>query len=167
MVDKTYRLGWVTAFMALLGVLAPLSALAGPAAQPLIMKELPVLAHCALVPDRELDGIRGRYDSYYFGLDVIVNLAGTGPIFSMTPNPHNTPGTVNTGTGISFSDPQVNYQAGVGAHNLYQMVQVAGDGKTVRGVMNLDVKVPQTMLNGRSSAISLPRASGTDLKFKY
>jgi hypothetical protein len=164
MVDKAYRLGWVTALIALLSMLAPLSVLAGP---PLITKELPVLAHCALIPDRELNDIRGRNGNYYFGLDVIVNLAGTGPLFSMTPNPQNTPGTVNTGTGISFSDPNVNYQAGIGSHNLYQMVQVTGDGKIVRGVMNLDVKVPQSMLNGRSSAISLPRASMTGLKFRY
>ena len=167
MVDKTYRLGWAAAFIALLGVLAPLSALAGSTAKPMIMKEMPVLAHCALIPDRELNHIRGRNGNYYFGLDVIVNLTGSGALFTMIPNPNNTPGTVNTASGISFSDPYVNYRAGVGPQQLYQMVQVTGDGKIVRGVMNLDIKVPQSMLNGRDSAPSIPRSSLTGLQFRY
>ena len=164
MIDKTYRLK-VTAFIILLIVLAPLSALAGPAAQPLITKEQPVLAHCARITDGELEDIRGRYDRYYFGLDVIVNLTGQGVPFTMTPNPNNTPGTNNTGTGISFSDPYVNYQAGIRPQQLYQMVQVTGDGKIVRGVMNLDVKVPRALVNGRVSSFNLPRPSETGYKF--
>lgn len=166
MVDKTYRLGLVAVLIVLLAMLAPLSALAGPAAQPLIEK-MPVLAHCAPIPDSELDHIRGRYSTYYFGLDVMVNLTGKGPLFTMTPNPNNTPGTVNTGTGISFSDPNVTYRSGIGLHNLYQTVQVTGDGKTVKGVMNLDVIVPKSLLNGRLSPISLPRPTLTGLKFNY
>ena len=51
MVDQPYRLK-VAAFIVLLAVLAPLSALAGPATQPLIKKKLPVLADCALIPDQ-------------------------------------------------------------------------------------------------------------------
>jgi hypothetical protein len=164
MIDKTYRLK-VAAFIILLIVLAPLSALAGPAAQPLITNEQPVLAHCDRISDGELEDIRGRYDRYYFGLDVIVNLGGSGPVFTMTPNPNNTPGTVNTATGISFSDPYVNYRAGVAPQQLYQMVQVTGDGKIVRGVMNLDVKVPRSLVNGRVSSFTLPRPSETGLKF--
>jgi hypothetical protein len=167
LVDKTYRLGLVAAVIVLLTVLAPLSALAGPGTQPLIMEQLPVLADCAPISDRKLDNIRGRYDTYYFGLDVIVNLTGTGPLFTMTPNPNNTSGTINTGTGISFSDPYVTYQAGIESHNLYQMVQVTGDGKTVRGVMNLDIIVSKAMLNGSLSAINLPRHSLTGLQFRY
>jgi hypothetical protein len=167
MVDKTYRLGLVAAFILLLAVLAPLSAWAGPTAKPLIREELPVLAHCALIPDRELDDIRGRNGKYYFGLDVIVNLTGQGVPFTMTPNPNNTPGTINTGTGISFSDPYVNYQAGIRPQQLYQMVQVTGDRKIVMGIVNLNVKVPESLINGRSSAISLPNASLTGIKFRY
>lgn len=166
MVDQPYRLK-AAALIVLLTVLAPLSALAGPATQPLIKEKLPVLADCAPIADRELGNIRGRYDTYYFGLDVIVNLTGTGPLFTMTPNPNNTPGTINTGTGISFSDPNVTYQAGIGSHNLYQMVQVTGDGKTVMGVMNLDIMVSKAMLNGSLSAINLPRHSLTGLQFRY
>jgi hypothetical protein len=166
MVDQPYRLK-VAAFIVLLTVLAPLSALAGPATQPLIKEKLPVLANCATISDRELGDIRGRNGSYYFGLDVIVNLAGTGPIFTMTPNPNNTPGTINTGTGISFSDSNVTYQAGIGSHNLYQTVQVTGDGKTVMGVMNLDIIVSKAMLNGSLSPINLPRHSLTGLQFRY
>ena len=166
MVDKTYRLT-VAAVIVLLAVLAPLSALAGPTAQPQITEKLPVLADCARIPDRELNHIRGRYDKYYFGLDVIVNLTGSGPLCTMTPNPNNTPGTVNTGTGISFSDSNVAYRSGIGSHSLYQMVQVTGDSKIVRGVMNLDIMVPKAMLNGSPSAINLPRHSLTGLRFRY
>ena len=167
MVDKTLQLGLVAAVIVLLAALTPVAALAGPTAKSLIIEELPVLAHCAQVPDRELDDIRGRNGQYYFGLDVIINLTGTGAPFTMTPNPNNTPGTINTGTGISFSDSNVTYQAGIGAHNLYQMVQVMGDGKTVMGVMNLNIMVSKAMLNGSLSAINLPRHSLTGLQFRY
>ena len=167
MIKKTYRLDLVAAFIVLLVMLAPLCALAGPAAQPLMVKKLPVLADCALIPDTELDHIRGRYNDYFFGLDIVVNLTSRGPLFTMTPNPNNTPGTINTGTGISFSDPNVSYRAGIGSQYIYQMVQVTGDGKIVRGVMNLDIMVPQSLLNGRSSAISLPKSGLADLHFKF
>lgn len=163
MVDKTLQLGLVAAVIVLWAALTPVAALAGPTAKSPIIEELPVLAHCAQVPDRELDHIRGRNGQYYFGLDVIINLTGTGALFTMTPNANNTPGTINTGTGITFSDSSVNYRAGIGSQNLYQMVQVTGDNKIVRGVMNLDVKVPQSLLNGSSSAISLPKAGLTGL----
>jgi len=167
MLDKKVRLGFVVASIVSLILLVPLSVVARPIAQPLITEEQPALAHCALIPDCELDHIRGRNGNYYFGLDVIVNLTGRGPLFNMIPNPNNTPGTVNTGTGISFSDPSVTYRAGIGSHQLYQMAQVTGDGNAVRGVLNLDVVVPRSLLNGRVSAASIPRTSLTGLTFRY
>jgi hypothetical protein len=167
MVGKTNRLGLVAALIVLLAVLMPLSALAGSAAQSQMVKKQPVLADCAQIPDSELEHIRGRYDTYYFGLDVIVNLTGTSPLVSMTPNPNNTPGTVNTATGISYTDSNVTYRAGIAPQYLYQTVQVAGDGKIVKGVMNLDIMVPQSMLTGSRSGISLPKPSLAGLRSNF
>ncbi len=51
--------------------------------------------------------------------------------------------------------------------NLYQTVQVAGDGKSVKGVMNLDIMVPQSMLTGSSSGINLPKSNLAGLHFNF
>ena len=163
MVDKIYRSGFLAAFLAFLAGLAPPSAWAGSLTQPLITEKLPALADCAVIPDSELSNIRGRNGSYYFGLDIIVNLTGTGAPVTLIPSPNNTPGTINTGTGISFSDPNVNYKAGIGSQSLYQMVQVGGNRNIVRGVVNLDIMVPKSLLNGRLRATSIPRVSPSGL----
>jgi hypothetical protein len=62
----------------LLVAMAPLSAWAGSATQPLMVNYPPILAACAVVPDGELINIRGRYDTYYFWMDIIINLPALG-----------------------------------------------------------------------------------------
>lgn len=145
-----------------LTVMAPGTVGAGSSDQSLLVKKPPILNTCPEIFDPELDTLRGRYAAYYFGLDVRLDLTGTGPFFTMTPHPHLPPGTVVTSTGISYQDPEVKYLAGLGPHSLYQAVQVTGDNKIVTGVVNLDIMVPQGMLTG-SPRPSLPKGSLTGL----
>jgi hypothetical protein len=135
---------------------------AGSSGHPLLVKKPPILNTCPEIFDPELDTLRGRYAAYYFGLDVRLDLTGTGPFLTMTPHPQLPPGTVVTSTGISYQDPEVKYLAGLGPHSLYQAVRVTGDGKIVTGVVNLDIMVPQGMLTG-NPLLSLPKGSLTGL----
>jgi len=137
--------------------MAPLSAWA--ATQPLMVNYPPILAACAVVSDAELINIRGRYDTYYFGMDIIINLTGSGALFSTVPHANMPAGTIFTPSGISFKDPYVTYQAGIGWQSIFQTVQVMGNGKMVTGVVNLDILVPRSLLTGSLSGISLPKIS--------
>ena len=155
---KFFRRIWGIAVTVLLTVMLPLASWAGSAGQQLMVKKPPILDTFSEIFDPELDTMRGRYDSYYFGLDVILNLTGSGPFFTLTPHPHMPPGTIVTPTGISYQDAEVKYLAGLGRHSLYQAVQVSGDNKIVTGVVNLDILIPKTMFNGRPS-LGLPKGS--------
>jgi hypothetical protein len=141
-----------------LTVLLPSASWAGSAGQTLVVKKPAILETCPEIFDPELDTMRGRYDAYYFGLDVILNLTGLGPYFTLTPHPQMPPGTIATPTGVSYQDPEVTYLAGLGRHSLYQAVKVSGDRKIVTGVVNLDIIVPKNMMT-RPARMSLPKAS--------
>jgi hypothetical protein len=143
----------------LLVAMTPLSAWAGSATQPLMVNTPPILAACAVVSDGELINIRGRYDAYYFGMDIIINLTGSGALFSTAPHANMPPGTIFTPSGISFKDPYVTYQAGIGGQSIFQTVQVMGNGKMVTGVVNLDILVPRSLLTGSLGGVSLPKLS--------
>lgn len=155
------RIGWV-AWLVWLPLLLPLAAGAGSEGHPLVVTKPPILDTCPEMFDAELDTRRGRYDSYYFGLDVRLDLTGSGPFYTLRPHPNLPPGTVATATGISYQDPEVKYRAGLGPDSLYQAVQVTGDQKIVTGVVNLDILVPQRMLT-RQPQMSLPKATLTGL----
>jgi hypothetical protein len=139
-------------------VILSFAAWAGSARQPLTVKKPPVLETCPEIFDPELETLCGRYDTYYFGLDVIINLTGSGPFFTLTPHPHMPPGTIVTPTGIRYQDAEVTFMAGVRRHSLYQAVQVTGDRKIVTGVVNLDIMVPRDLVT-RQPLLSLPKAS--------
>jgi hypothetical protein len=148
--------------IALLGLTPPLAVWAGSADRPLMVKKPPILNTCPEIFDPELDTLRGRYDAYYFGLDVLLDLTGSGPFFTLTPHPNLPPDTLATSTGISYQDSEVKYLAGLGRHSLYQAVQVTGDNKIVTGVVNLDIMIPRGMLTGNLRP-SLPKGSLTGL----
>jgi hypothetical protein len=143
----------------LLAVMAPLAVLAGPDAQPLVEKRPAVLADCAPLNDNQLEGIRGRYGAYYFGMDIVVNMTGSGPVVSITPHPNMPPGTVATSTGIVYESGNVSYRAGIGPQSVYQGVQVRGDNNIVTGVVNLEIMAPKAMLRGAASTPVIPRPS--------
>ena len=141
-----------------LTLILPLTAGAGLAEGPLTVQKPCILDTCPEIMDHELATKRGRYNVYYFGMDVRLDLTGSGPLFTLTPHPNLPPGTVATPTGISYQDPEVKYLGGLGRHSLYQAVQVTGDNKIVTGVVNLDLVIPQRMLTGNPQP-SLPKAS--------
>lgn len=140
-----YRRGWGIACIVLLAILIPRASWAGSSPHTLMVKKPPILDTCPEVFDHELDTMRGRYDAYYFGLDIIINLTGSGPFLTLTPHLNMPLETVITPTGISFRDVNVSYLAGIGRHSVYQSVQVTGDNKIVTGVINLNILIPRTM----------------------
>jgi len=150
--------------MVLLAVVIPLAGWAGSASPQLLVTKPPVLDTCPEVFDPELDNIRGRYEAYYFGLDIILDLTGPGPSFTLTPHANMPPETVISPSGISFDDGQVSYRGGIRPHSIFQAVQVTGDKKIVMGVINLNILIPQTMLTGRPAMMGLTKGSLSGLK---
>ena len=165
MLKKSSLPGLGAALIVLLVAMAPLSAWADSVTQPLMVNKPPILAACAVVPDGELNNIRGRYDTYYFGMDIIINLTGSGVPFTLAPHANMPPGTIFSPTGISFKDANVTYQAGIGRQSIFQMVQVMGNGKMVTGVVNLDILIPRALRIGGLGGISLPKGSLIGLGF--
>jgi hypothetical protein len=75
------------------------------------------LKTCAVVPDQELREMRGRFATYFFGLDVGLNLAGPSPAITVnyTANVPSGSGAPSfTGNTASFNSGNVNFQAGIG-----------------------------------------------------
>lgn len=143
-------------------IMLPLAAGAGSTDGPLMVQKPRILDTCPEMMDRALATKRGRYNAYYFGMDVRLDLTGSGPFFTLTPHPNLPPGTVATQTGLSYQDSEVKYLGGLGRHSLYQAVQVTGDNKIVTGLINLDLIIPQRMMTGNPQP-SLPKASLTGL----
>jgi hypothetical protein len=81
-----------------------------------MVKKPAILDTCSEIIDPDLDTLRGRYSTYYFGMDVIINCAGTGPLYTL------------------------------GRNSIYQAVQVTGDNKIVTGLVNLDILIPRSIL---------------------
>jgi hypothetical protein len=143
----------------------PLLSQASPLNRTAMVEKPAVLAACSKVSDQEMSNIRGCYDKYYFGLDIIINLTGSGALFATRPHGNMPPETVVTQRGISFKDPNVIYQAGIGRHNIFQNVRVMGDNKIVTGVVNLDITIPKSFLRGGLGGIHLPKGSRIGLVY--
>jgi hypothetical protein len=159
---KSCRIGLLAAFLVIFPMLMfsfSSSSKASPFTQPAMVERPAVLATCSVVSDQELSNIRGRYDTYYFGLDIIINLTGSGASFATRPHANMPPETIITQRGISFKDANVIYQAGIGRHNIFQNVGVMGDNKIVTGVVNLDILIPKSRLMGGQRGITLPKGS--------
>ena len=154
----------VWAVAVFLVALNPLALWAGPAGQPLTVKKPPILDTCPEILDPELDTKCGRYDTYYFGMDVIINCTGSGPLCTVRPHPNMPPETVVSSTGINFKDLQVSYRAGIEKNSIYQAVQVAGDNKIVTGLVNLDILIPKSMIT-RSPDLGLGKGSLAGIKY--
>ena len=161
-----YLIGLLAVFQAIiLIIMLPLSSPAGSFTPPARVESPAVLHNCSLVSDQELNNIRGRYDTYYFGLDIGINLTGKGVPVSVTPHTNLPAGTVIDPRGISFSDPNVTYKAGIGPQSIYQTVRVAGDNKVVTGVVNLDITVPKSLFTGGLQGIHIPKGTKIGLGF--
>lgn len=108
-----------------------------------------VLQLCKVVPDEELRELRGRYDTYFFGLDIVGNLnVGSGAFTGQVGFSTNVaPNTVNfSGTQVSYNNGNISYQAGIGSTSLgsgiYSMVVVAGTQNVVisNTTVNLNIQ---------------------------
>ena len=133
-------------------VMLPGAAWGGSGPPALRVEKPSVIEGCPIVTDSELNNLCGRYDAYFFGLDLNVNLCGGTP-FSLTVDPRSTGyGTgalKQTPTGIQYgeinSNNPVNYQAGLGTSSVYQTVQVNGTGIPLTGLVNLNITVPKSL----------------------
>jgi hypothetical protein len=144
--------------LAMVAALVAVPAWAGPALQPRVVEQPAILQTLARIPDHELQELRGRYDSYYFGMDIIVNLMGASPTFAIVYHANMPDGVVTSPTGMSYNGEGVAYQAGIGQGSVFQTVQVTGDGKIVTGLVNIDITIPQSLLS-QPFELNLPKGT--------
>jgi hypothetical protein len=110
-----------------------------------------VLQTCAAMPSEELQEYRGCFASYFFGMDVGVEVTGNSiPHFSvkflgLVDGSTGVPVRNSTGNQVSFNDGHVSYTAGIGNTSLgsgaFQVVQVAGNNNLVITNMNININV--------------------------
>jgi hypothetical protein len=160
MCGKTFSCGAFVGIVTLvLTVMIPWAAWGAPGPQALRVEKAPAIAGCPVMSDSELNAICGRYNGYFFGLDINVNLCKGAVPVTLTPDSvHNTPGTTfDPAKGLNFNDGNVAYQSGFSKTNVYQTVQVNGTGIPVTGLVNLNITVPQSLQTiGRPSGLSIP-----------
>ncbi len=121
-----------------------------------------VLQFCKVVPDNELKNLRGRFDTSFFGLDIVGNLnvgsgAFTGQVGFVT---NVAPDKVNfSGTQVSYNNGNISYQAGIGATSfgsgIYSMVVVAGTQNVVVSTTNVTLNI-QGLTLPSFTALSTP-----------
>ena len=146
------------------GVMPPPQQLAG---KPVSVKKIPdLLQTCARVADRDLQDLRGCYDSYYFAMDIGVTLGGSSPSVNVRFLADVPPGSAPTfnGNQASFNNGNVSFQAGVGntsmGKGVFQIVSVAGNNNIVIASTNVNINIPSlTTLNRPTSG--LPRGPMT------
>jgi len=124
-----------------------------------------ILQTCAAMPSGELQENRGCYASYFFGMDVGVNVTGNsapgisvvfrGLVDGSTGVPVRNP----SGNQVSFNDGQVSYSAGIGntsmGSGVFQVVQVAGNNNLVISNMNININVANaSSLAAKTNGIS-------------
>ncbi len=95
-----------------------------------------------------LKELRGCYDSYYFALDIGVNMTGPTPsvnvqFFAQLPEGTTKPGF--SGKSVSFNNGDVSFQAGMGNNSLgtgfYQVISVAGNQNIIIANTNITINV--------------------------
>lgn len=146
------------------GVMPPPQQLAG---KPVSVNNIPeLLQTCARVADRDLQDLRGCYDSYYFAMDIGITLGSSNPSVNVKFLADVPPGTAPTfnGNQASFNNGNVSFQAGVGntsmGKGIFQLVSVAGNNNIVIASTNVNINIPSlTTLNRPTS--SLPRGPMT------
>ncbi len=171
MFGKTASCGAFVGIVTLaLMVMLPWAAWGGSGPQALRVEKPSVVEGYPIMTDSELNSMCGRYDGYFFGLDLNVNLCG-GPLFSVTADPRSTglkngdfspiKNQYNQTVGYKYGDTNnnnnpVNYQAGIGTSSVYQTVQVNGTGIPVTGLVNLNIEVPKSLTTfGRTVPLSV------------
>jgi hypothetical protein len=124
-----------------------------------------ILRTCAVMPDQQLKQYRGCYDTYYFGMDIGVNISGrstpgiTVNFVAMVPDGSAAPVANSSGTQVAFNSGQVSFSAGIGRNSLgsgiYQVTQVAGNNNLVIAAMNININIANADRLRNPAAISL------------
>ena len=157
-------MGFMLMILSCSGVMPPPQQLAG---KPVSVKKIPdLLQTCARVADRDLQDLRGCYDSYYFAMDIGVTLGSSNPSVNVKFLADVPPGTAPTfnGNQATFNNGNVSFQAGVGntsmGKGVFQIVSVAGNNNIVIASTNVNINIPSlATLNQPIS--SLPRGPMT------
>jgi hypothetical protein len=132
---------------------------------PQLVETPAILQTCAAVPSGELQENRGCYASYFFGMDVGINVTGNStPGISVSynavvPDGSVTPVASPAGNQVSFNNGQVACSSGIGNTSLgsgvFQVVQVAGNNNMVVATMNVNINIANaTSLIPKTNAIS-------------
>ena len=134
--------------------------------EPQLVETPEILQTCAAMPSGELQEYRGCYASYFFGMDVGINVTGNSApgisvgLEAMVPDGSSgVPVASPAGNQVSFNDGQVSYSAGIGNTSLgsgiFQVVQVAGNNNLVVSNMNININVANaTSLIPKTNALS-------------
>ena len=124
-----------------------------------------ILQTCAAMPNKQLQQYRGCYATYYFGMDIGINLTGTSApgisvrFAGMVPDGSAVPVASPGGNQVGFNDGQVAFSAGIGSTSLgsgiFQVVQVAGNNNLVISNMNVNINIASAAsLATKTNAIS-------------
>jgi len=128
-----------------------------------------ILQTCAVVPDKELGEMRGCFASYYFALDVGINMSSPDPnvrvnfranVASGSGTPNTTPNF--TGNTASFNNGSVNFSATMGngpmGNGIYNVVQVAGNNNVVISTTNIYINCANIGVRPPQSFLCTPRS---------
>lgn len=124
-----------------------------------------ILQTCAAMPSEELQEYRGCYATYFFGMDVGINVTGNSTpgisvkFLGLVDGSSGLPVRNAAGNQVSFNDGQVSYNAGIGNTSLgsgvFQVVQVAGNNNLVVSNMNININVANaSSLAAKTNALS-------------
>ena len=110
-----------------------------------------ILKTCAAMPNKQLQQYRGCYATYFFGMDVGINLASNAApgiavrFTAMVPDGSVAPVASPGGNQVAYNNGQVAFSAGIGNTSLgsgiFQVVQVAGNNNLVISNMNININV--------------------------
>jgi len=124
-----------------------------------------ILQTCAAMPSGDLQEYRGCFASYFFGMDVGINVTGNSTpgisvrFHAMVPDGSPAPVPSPSGNQVSFNNGQVAFNAGIGNTSLgsgiFQVVQVAGNNNLVVANMNVNINIANaTSLIPKTNALS-------------
>lgn len=132
---------------------------------PQLVKNPTILRTCKAMPDQQLQEYRGCFATYFFGMDMGINVTGTSSpgistrFTAVVPDGSVAPVASSTGNQVSFNNGSVAFNAGVGTTSLgsgiFQVVQVAGVNNMVISNMNININIANASgLIPKTSALS-------------
>ena len=107
-----------------------------------------LLQTCAKIADAELQDIRGCYDTYYFAMDVGINMSNSTPRIDVHFTSQVPAGQAPSFNGnmASYNNGNVSFQAGVGntsmGKGVFNVVCVAGNNNIVIANTNVNINIP-------------------------